>query len=180
MRLHNNRYEEIKSIVVATYEKYGINKIPIDCFELARKMGITIIPFSKLTQKQQNKISFCEGEAIMFCINQSTYIFYNDIDNTISRQRFSIFHEIGHYILGHKGESELAKSEADFFARYAIAPILLVWKLNCVDVVDIKNIFNTSFECATNIKNNYDNWIIYGGQELKKFEDKLIDIFNLT
>lgn len=180
MRLHNNRYEEIKSIVVATFEKYGMSEIPIDCFELARRMGIIIIPFSKLTQEQLNNIGFCEGEAIMFCLNQNTYIFYNDIDNNISRQRFSIFHEIGHYVLGHKCESELAKSEADFFARYAIAPIPLVWRLECFDVVDIKNTFNTSFECATIIKTNYDNWINYGGQTLKAFEEKLIDIFKLA
>ena len=52
MRLHNDRYEEIKSIVVATFEIYGMSEIPIDCFELARRMGIIIIQFSKLTQEQ--------------------------------------------------------------------------------------------------------------------------------
>ena len=172
MRLHNDRYEEIKSIVVKTFEKYGISEIPIDCFELARRMDIIIIPFSELTQVQLNNIGFCEGEAIMISLNDITYIFYNDIDNNISRQRFSIFHEIGHYVLGHKGESELSKSEADFFARYAIAPIPLVWKLQCLDVISIKNTFNTSFECASIIKKNYDNWINYGGETLKLFEKK--------
>lgn len=180
MRLHNDRYEEIKSIVVATFEKYGINKIPIDCFELAHRIGIKTIPFSKLSQDQLEKVGLCEGEAIMFCINQQTYIFYNDIDNSFARQRFSIFHEIGHYVLGHKCESELAKSEADFFARYAIAPIPLVWKIGCSGIVDIKDSFDTSFECATNIKNNYDNWINYGEKILKTFEIKLISLFNLT
>lgn len=180
MRLNNNRYEEIKKIVVATLEKFGMSEISIDCFELAHRMGIIVIPFSELTQDQLNNIGFCEGEAIMFCLDKDTYIFYNDIDNNISRQRFSIFHEIGHYVLGHKGESDLAKSEADFFARYVIAPIPLLWKLKCLDVVDIKNTFNTSYECAAIIKTNYDNWIKYGGNELKTFEEKLIYIFKLA
>lgn len=180
VHLHNDRYEQIKAIVVATFEEYEINTIPIDCFVLAHRIGIQTIPFSLLTEKQLKKIEFCEGEAIMFCINKQIYIFYNDIDNSITRQRFSILHEIGHFVLGHKSESELAKSEADFFARYAIAPIPLIWKLNCLDIIDIKNTFYTSIECSTNIKKNLDNWLIYGGQTLKDYEEKLINLFNLN
>lgn len=94
--------------------------------------GYYIIPFSKLTQEQLNNISFCEGEAIiLFCLNQNTYIFYNGIDINIPRQRFSIFHEIGHHILGRKWESELVKSKVDFFSRYTIVPIPLVRRLEC-------------------------------------------------
>ena len=177
MRLSNDRYEEIKSVIVATYEKFNIHTLPINCFELAHKLGIKTIPFSFLDNEQLDKISFCEGEAIMFCLNDKSYIFYNDIDNSTTRQRFSIFHELGHYILGHKCESELAKSEADFFARYAIAPIPLVWKTNCKGIVDIQNRFNTSFECASNIKDNFDNWLNIKSENIKDFEKRVINLF---
>lgn len=179
MRLHNQRYEQIKSIVVATFEKFGINKIPIDCFELAHKMGIQTIPFSSLSSEALEQIKFSEGEAFFLDFGEVKFIFYNDVDNDYRRQRFSILHEIGHCVLGHKGESELAKSEADFFARYAIAPIPLVWKTNSLGIFDIQNNFNTSFECATNIKDNYVNWIQYGEQSLKNFELRLLHNFNL-
>ena len=178
MLLHNERYEEIKECVVATFKKYDIKTIPIDCFDLAKKLNIIMTPFSKLTAEQLNKIKFCEGEVIMFGINDKIYMFYNDMDFYETRQRFSMFHEIGHIVLGHRCESELAKSEADFFARYAIAPIPIVDKLNCNNIVDLCKIFNISIDCAVNVLRNYENWIRLRQGNLKSYEKDLLELFD--
>ena len=42
------------------------------------------------------------------------------------RIRFTIMHEIGHIVLDHTEHSDLAESEANFFAKYALAPPPLV------------------------------------------------------
>lgn len=177
-QLHNERYEQIKESVVATFEKFGIKTIPIDCFELAQKMGFKIVPFSQLDDEQLNALRFCEGEAIMFIIDEDKYIFYNDINNNSTRQRFSIFHEIGHYILGHKQESELARLEANFFASYAIAPIPLIWKTNCGTILKICKTFDVSFDCATKIIYNFENWQRITKANLKPYEEKLLKLFS--
>ena len=44
--LSDSRYEEIKEIVVSTFEQFNVNCVPVSGFELATKMGVTIIPYS--------------------------------------------------------------------------------------------------------------------------------------
>lgn len=178
-KLHNIRYEQIKEYVVATFEKYEVKEYPIDCFGLAKKMGFKVVPFSKLDDKQLKAIRFCEGEAIMFIVDDEKYIFYNDINNNLTRQRFSIFHEIGHYVLGHKQESDLARLEANFFASYAIAPIPLVWKTNSNTILKICNTFDVSFDCATNIIYTLENWQRITKTHLNDYEKRLLRLFNL-
>ncbi len=179
MQLNNQRYEQIKESVVATFEKYKVNELPIDCFTLAKQMGYIVVPFSKLDDEQLRAIRFCEGEAIMFIIDELKYIYYNDIDNNKTRQRFSIFHEIGHFVLGHKEESELARLEANFFACYAIAPLPLVWKTNSNSIPKICKKFNVSFECATKIIYNFENWQRITKNKLNDYEERLLKLFNL-
>ena len=43
-------------------------------------------------------------------------IYYNDKKDA-GRIRFTILHEIGHFVLGHLQQSDLAESEANFFAK---------------------------------------------------------------
>lgn len=180
LKLHNARYEQIKESVIETFEKYEIDKYPIDCFKLAEKMGFEIIPFSKLDDDQLKAIRFCEGEAIMFIIDDNKYIFFNDINTNLTRQRFSIFHELGHYVLGHKHESDLSRLEANFFASYAIAPLPLVWKTGSNSILKICQTFDVSFDCATNIIYNLENWQRITKNKLKTYEKKLLKLFKLN
>ena len=46
MRLHDSRYEELKEKVAEVYEKLNINKLPVDAFQIATKLGIRVIPYS--------------------------------------------------------------------------------------------------------------------------------------
>ena len=49
MRLSNEKYEEIKNIVADMFVFYGIENVPINSFDVAAKMGLTIIPYSSLS-----------------------------------------------------------------------------------------------------------------------------------
>ena len=53
MRLSNEKYEEIKNTVIDTFEQYNVKYIPISGFEIATKMGLKIIPYSSLNEKQR-------------------------------------------------------------------------------------------------------------------------------
>ncbi len=46
--LSHERYEEIKQIVVDVFVKYNVSCVPVNGFELATKMGITVIPYSAM------------------------------------------------------------------------------------------------------------------------------------
>ncbi len=43
MQLTNRRYEEIKMAIAQTFEDYNVKVLPIDVFELAKKMGIIVV-----------------------------------------------------------------------------------------------------------------------------------------
>ena len=44
IKLSDERYEEIKLIVVRMFVEYGISCAPINGFEIAHKMGVKVIP----------------------------------------------------------------------------------------------------------------------------------------
>lgn len=85
------------------------------------------------------------------------YIFYNDDDeHDYGRINNTIMHEIGHIVLDHSEDSELAEKEVKFFAKYALAPPALIHKLKLKDAQDIADIFKISYEAARYALNYYN------------------------
>lgn len=127
--LSNNRYEEIKKIVVELFIKYDVKCIPIN-----------------------------------------DTMNYGRINNTI-------LHEIGHIVLDHTEESELAEAEVNFFAKYALVPPVLVYKLNINSPNKISEIFDVSIQAGYYAYDYYRKWLKYGGSIFKEYEMNLIGLF---
>jgi len=180
-KLHNDRYEEIKEIITDLFESLQISAVPIDCFNIAKRLGFDIVPYSSLPKKTLDLVRNSGGGDAYTLITRddNKYIFYND-DAIIGRVRFTIMHEVGHYILGHLEESDLAHSEADFFAKYALAPMPIIHSCKIESYVDIKNIFNVSNECASNIMDSYLKWLEYGPKGYTCYENRIIELFRLA
>lgn len=53
VRLSNFRYEQIKRIVVRVFENHGVRSVPISGFEIANRMGISVIPYSAFTPSKR-------------------------------------------------------------------------------------------------------------------------------
>lgn len=128
MRLTNSRYEEIKQEIANVYEDYGISSFPIDIFELANKMGIRIKYATYILVMNPEKVDeyFFYRVPDAYLVRDKTkdefVMFVDDIGTQKNRQRFSIAHEIIHYILNHKEQNEENESEANFGATYMLAP----------------------------------------------------------
>ena len=93
------------------------------------------------------------------------------------RIRFTIMHEIGHIILNHTEHSDLAESEANYFAKYALAPPPLVHELHIEDYLELSERFDISHQCAFYAMNNYNKWLRYGSPEYRDYEVTLINLF---
>lgn len=50
-RLSDRRCEEIKEIVVNTFEELKIRCIPISAFEMAAKLGAAVVPYSSKSEE---------------------------------------------------------------------------------------------------------------------------------
>jgi hypothetical protein len=112
------------------------------------------------------------------------YIFYNDY-NSIERQRWTIFHEIGHAYLGHHCSNctlseEECEREADFFADYCIAPPPLINIAMCADPCDVANTFIVSEFASIFIFVDFQNWLQSGPREYEDYEIKLLHQFGVA
>lgn len=125
MKLPDWRYEQIKMEVAKIFVKCNLKQVPITGFEIANKLGIVVIPYSAFEEEKRLKLIEEDEDGFYVKKDGKYYIYYND-KKDYGRINFTILHEIGHIVLDHTQQSELAEAEANFFAKYTIAPPVLV------------------------------------------------------
>ena len=114
IKISDKRYEEIKNIVVNMFKEYGVSCVPISGFEIAQKMGIKVIPYCSFTEaKRQLLLKESEDGFSVLKKNGQWFIYYND-QKGYGRINNTIMHEIGHIVLDHTEDSELAEKEVKF------------------------------------------------------------------
>lgn len=179
MRLDDEDYEMIKHVVVDTFEEYGITTVPISAFETAIKMGLRVIPYSALNMRRRKAALQYSSDGFSVELNTGEWIiYYNDECSTYGRINQTIMHEVGHFALGHCKEGEKEEAEANFFAKYALAPPPLVHNMDkpiCVD--NVMSTFAISHEAAKNACKYYNNWVKYGDKDYTDYEEKMIHLF---
>lgn len=175
------RYSTIEEKVVELYEECGVNTMPLDPFSIIEKKGYILRPYSSIKRHVLNGLLSAKSDLEAFNFFdpsiQKYVIFYNSNQN-IQRIRFTLMHEIGHIVLGHKEESALAKKEADAFAAYALAPYPLIHINECEDYIDVEYNFDVSAQCAQIAFAYYQNWFKFGGN-YKPHELKLINMIKM-
>ena len=180
MILSNARYEEIKETVVYLFEELDIHCTPISGFEIANKMGVKVIPYSAYPKSTQELMIKRSEDG--FSIKKKTgkwYMFYND-SKPYGRINNTIMHENGHIVLDHTEDSELAEAEAKFFAKFALAPPVLIYKLNLKTSREIAERFEISYEAAKYALSFYNKWLKYGGAYYASYEIKLCNLFGIA
>ena len=174
--LSDNRYEEIKRTVVDTFVKYGVTCVPVNGFEIVTKMGIKVLPYSSKDKRVQGLLYKKSEDG--FCVQKADgqwYIFYNDYRD-YGRINNTFLHEIGHIVLDHSEDSELAEKEVKFFAKYALVPPVLVYKLNLKTAEQIAKVFAVSHEAAVYALEYYKKWLYHSGM-LKDYERRTLLLF---
>ena len=181
MRLLDKRYEEIKRSVVELFVANKPDTVPIDCFKICNLLGIVLVKYSEVNEKKRkackefSKDGFCLEKEIN---GQSLLCIYYDDTMYERRIRFTIMHEIGHIILDHSEHSDLAESEANFFAKYALAPPPLIHKYKLEDYYELAEVFQLSLECAMNAMRSYHSWLSYGPSDYLDYEIVLLNLFD--
>ncbi len=184
MTLSNDTYEFIKGEVVFLFERYNVCTIPISGFELAYKMGIRLIPYSSLSVEKRQAAGRISSDGFFSEINDGIeVVFYND-SVQYERMNMTILHEIAHCVLDHTGSPERAdveEAEANFFAKYALAPPPLVHIISPNNWTNVRCAFHNSVEAALYSYAYYQKWLygfrIYG---YKKYEIELLRLFGIA
>lgn len=177
--LSDERYEEIKGIIADLYVKYDVKSVPVNGFELATKMGIKIIPYS--AKNEHIKELLMKKSEDGFCVlrDNQWYIFYND-SKDYGRINNTILHEIGHIVLNHTEDSELAEKEVKFFAKYALVPPVLVEKFKITHPFEIMDVFGVSYKAACYALDYYYKWKMFGPAKYADYEAKIVRLISIA
>lgn len=178
-KLTYDEYEFIKGEVGHIFSKYKIKCIPVSGFEIATKMGITLMPYSGLSKEKCNKALEVSEDGFFLENNGKEYVFYNNINCSYERQNWTILHELGHIVLDHTGHGQHEEDEANFFAKYAIAPPILICKIGAKTARDIYDAFDVSREVAAHSFSYYCNWKKKYAQKkrLEDYEKKILALY---
>jgi len=170
MRLTNKRYEEIKREICDFLFDYDVVTLPIDVFELAKRMKLKIVKASELLKKYPEKLN----QYVFYSLPHS-YLHYNkeeqqfivyidDLGTKKQRQRFSLAHEIMHIILGHIEQSPQNEAEANFGATYLLAPTSFVLIKGAysylMDPDIVRKMFDVSYSEAKIVISYFENRLI--------------------
>lgn len=182
MRLSDERYEDIKREVLLTFIEYDIRCVPINAFEIATKMGLTVVPYSVLSEDKRNAAMRFSEDGFSAEDNRGKWtIYYNDSCKNYGRINQTIMHENAHYVLGHMVGDEVEEAEAKFFAKYALAPPPLVHNIcEVVTTECIMNVFDISFQAASIAHQYYNNWLEYGGKAYTDYEEQMLELFDVA
>ena len=146
--LSDERYEEIKQIVVEHFKKYNISCVPVNGYEMVKKMGIKMVFYSSLCDKKIKASMEISKDGFSLYDGQKWIIYINDLDYNYTRTNNTIIHEVAHIVLNHSEDSELADKEANFFAKYSLAPPILILRLNLHSIKEIEKTFEISHSAA--------------------------------
>lgn len=177
-----------------------IKKIPIDIFALVKEIKkLKLIPYSKIAKELEVPISLCSEyfgskSGAFYHLNNKSIIYYNDVIDNWGHIRFTIAHELGHYLMNHKqyaieGEmlhkgipdaiNEEIEKEADCFARNLLSPVCL---MNSMDIKQdeikrIQEVFDISYSAAKTRSSLYKidkNKIPYSIDINKKYSEYIL------
>lgn len=187
-KLEISRLEEIKEEVTFMYEETDVHSLPIDCFEIARRLKYVLIPYSTLEFNAFidaygfDPDGFSKVELNPITGMWQYVIYYNDLPKDIGRIRWTVFHEIGHCYLGHhdnvdNSQSEIEEAEANFFAKYAIAPPAIIFQLDTKSPQVIHDVFLTTDEEAGYAYDYYEKWFQFGPPEYTGYERRQLEAF---
>lgn len=183
MRLRDEQYEEIKCVVIETFEAYEVKSIPISAFEMAVKMEITVVPYSSLGEEKRKRAMSYSTDGYSVESENKWTIYYNDFCKNYGRVNHTIMHEIGHFAMGHTedGNEEEKEAEAKFFAKYALAPPPLIHTMiQPINAETIMNAFDISYQAAVNAYKYYHKWLEYGESNYKDYETRMLELFEIA
>lgn len=115
-------------------------------------MNVNVIPYSAFTVSRRELAIKLSPDGFAAFESGKWRICVNDDENiAFGRRNFTILHELGHIVLKHTEESDLADAEANFFAKFAQCPPILIYQYGLTSVGDIMEHFGVTLSVPWHI-----------------------------
>lgn len=165
-------YTRAERTAADVYEACDIRRLPIDCNAILNHYGLRAMNIMELKDRHPELYALClDFSEDSFLYRKGKLIVYRDIN--YSRTRFSLMHELGHYLLGHRFGSPEEEWEANHFAAYILAPRPCLPYCGSSNVRAISFYFDISLRAAEIVKENYYKWWCTH-QTLTEWDERLL------
>ncbi len=151
--------------MVNAFQKLGYIRLPVEPSELMETYGIQALAYQSVydSSSLDDLMELCRcPSGLSFTVTENghdlRYVACN-LQETPGRVRFTKLHEIDHLLRGHLQDSELAEIDANLWAKYAIAPPVIIEELGITTADEVAQRFGTSMECASNVLSQHSNWL---------------------
>ena len=142
-------YDEIDKVIIDIFLDYNIKTFPLDEVDICNKMGVALVPYSGFDPNGRSLL--LKQSAHGFFVKRSKElpptIYYNDLFESKGAIRFTIFHELKHYVYDDNNDDD--DDLADYFARHFMCPTGYIIQ-KCLDSPnEIVSYCGMSMEAAT-------------------------------
>lgn len=173
----------MKRSVADAFQKLGYIRLPVDPSELMDAHGIQLLPYQTVynaAASLEDLATLCRcPNGLSFTLTENgrnlRFVACNLQENP-GRVRFTKLHETGHLLLEHFQDSELAETGANLWAKYAIAPPVLVKELGLTTAEEVAQHFGTSMECAANALKQHSNWLRHRRDD-REIDDSILELY---
>ena len=183
MRLTNDKYRLLDQTALQLRQDYDFLDDDLDVFQLANMMNVTLVPYSEVGLKAKKFILDREDKINdgFFTTENGRHapkIFYND-EIADKRIKFTICHELEHYVFDDKEDGEYEEAKANHFARQLLIPncLVIMYMLKGVDKYDLASKFNVSYEVAYIAYTHAEHRINYRGYKLEDYEKDFMNAY---
>ena len=161
-------YDEIDKVIIDIYNDYNIHKFPLDEVDICNKLSVALIPYSEFSQEERKLLEkkSKQGFFVKESKEQPPTIYYNDLLDSKGAIRFTIFHELKHYVFDDEDDSE--DDLADYFARHFMCPTAYIMLKGLDSTNEIVSFCGMSLEAASYAVSRIRN-------RIKKFNYDLFD-----
>ncbi len=147
---------KINMAILEVYKNCNVKTFPIDCNAILRCYGFKVFTYAYI-KKQNPRLFELSQSYSSDAFKCGKLIAYNE-KMPINRTRFSLMHELGHHVLGHKKEVPECEDEADLFASHILAPRIAIHKKSCRTADQIHDIFGLSYCASNRALADYNKW----------------------
>ena len=169
-------YDEIDKVIIEIFQDYGITRFPIDEKDLCKKMGVALIAYSEF-ERSERKLLMKKSKSGFFVKESKECpptIYYNDKIESNGAIRFTIFHELKHYVFDDNDDSD--DDLADYFAAHLMCPTAY-FMIKGVDTAnEIASCCGMSIEAARNACSRIKNHRRKYNRNLFDYEVSLIQL----
>lgn len=134
--------------VLEVCKECGIKDFPFDCIAILKYYGFKVFTYEQAKYRCPELYTLCRNMSDdAFSDKVLKVVLYND-KLCIQRIRFSLMHELGHFIMEHKEENKETEMEADAFAANLLAPEAIVKYQGFYNAPTLSNYFGISIAAA--------------------------------